>query len=75
MRPRKTKERIRMLHAIEWALGTRDNFGPRPKGRGPYWWRTELQKSSGMESVGFLRASPENQAVTNVGSYIRVGSI
>lgn len=39
-------DNINLRSAIEWALGERGDFPPKPEGGKPYWWRTELRKRS-----------------------------
>ena len=44
----RSSEIVRLLRAIEWALGTNGRFRPRPEGKGNYWWRVELAKRAGI---------------------------
>jgi len=46
------RERTRYLHALEWALGARDEFKLRPEGAGQFWWREELQGRAGLKWDG-----------------------
>ena len=43
---------IRLRLAIEWALGVGEEFKPRKKGGGPYWWRDELEQRAGLKWDG-----------------------
>lgn len=40
--------RIKLEHAILWALGEEDEFPPQPKDLGTFYWREELRSRSGM---------------------------
>lgn len=42
------KQRQQLAASVEWALGQRDDFATRGPKDGPYWWRTELRKRSGL---------------------------
>lgn len=45
-------ENEKLRSAIEWALGVNGHFGPKPKGKGNYWWRTELRNRAGLQWDG-----------------------
>lgn len=54
-RARTNHELNKMASAIRWACGYDEgdpDFSARPKGAGPYWWRSELLRRAGMSMNG-----------------------